>query len=849
MNFAPSQTPAPTAAPAGATPSPKKKVMVGALVLFLVVGAVAGGFYLFKSTGANLTPPSLELNAKVTQGFIKDAKLGFATATKADEDCFNLVAKQAKTDGEKPTTLNATATNKGMHYLYWDSSEKATFKTVGCNTNPSKAKMLFMATWDAAAEYFVTSPHEYYVKEKAGKIMTKIVDMDKWDTVNLPQSSGFIFASPGNTETYGFKDGNTFAREEYGICDKGNPKPNGWNLFASHTKDSKELFKLCADGEIMEFNVQTSVDPVRFDKVANDTTLKYSMVWVYKGNPVKTGGETKPDPETKPQDNIYTLDGKKLTVKSPDTKVVNVYTLTEKDVPTGTTISYKLSEKDKNIMIVETVGALERKAGSISFDDKQVATVVFENDFKEAYQYGYDKTSKTLSFTYLKKPVAKKNEYTISADQKTLSVNFSDGATGTFKVVETALADNLHAILDLEATDGSTKPVNVIEYNLTDQKETKIGTVAFNDKKEMVVNVLDAFKAKYSITMDPKKPGEIAVKDIVLGAPKVQYVVTEANKKELIVTFIDEKTQKYTIVESNWPISAVKETSVDFIVDKDGKVTIQETKTAPVASTATVATVTIDSAPAVETAREATATLADAFKTIYAITYDKTTNVITVKNLILPKETAVSYEIDQAKKTVTVKHPTVAAAVTYKINEAKIPEGTTLSYAVDDTKESVDINAKVGDAAAVKIGSFSYNAETKMPTVKVEDAYKDKYTMMGMSAGEINITATTAPGVPGVTSEISGNTVSLTIVDPADTGGSDIKTYNVWISLNDGTFPLVGNLPIEVIKADIDTVKGYKITLTEKGTYKIQVTAINNENHESAKTEITVTIEKDADVI
>jgi len=111
-----------------------------ALILLVVAGVVVGGFFMFGGPQA-LTPPSLELAAKATQGFIKDPKLGFLTATKADEDCFNLIAAQAKKDGEKPTTLNATATNKGMHYLYLDSSEKATFKTVTCNRNPSKAKM------------------------------------------------------------------------------------------------------------------------------------------------------------------------------------------------------------------------------------------------------------------------------------------------------------------------------------------------------------------------------------------------------------------------------------------------------------------------------------------------------------------------------------------------------------------------------------------------------------------------------------------------------------------------------------------------------------------------------------
>lgn len=852
-NFGQGQTPARTGAVMGQNPkgaTPKKKGML-ALILLVAASAAVGGFYLF--SGETNTPPALEPKAKATQGFIKDAKLGFAVATKEDQECFKNVSKKAKADGQEATVLNSTATNEGQHYLFWngDTSTKATFKDVGCNTDPLKTRMLFMAKWDAANNYFVTSPHDYYLKEKDGKILTKVVEAENWNTVPIVQSGGFIFASPGSTESYGFSDGRTFAKAPYGICDAAAPKANGWNLFASHTKDTKELFKLCKDGEIKEFYAQTSVDPVKFKKVESDTTLKYSMVWVFKSDAVKDA-EEKPKEEEKPEDNVYTLDTDKktLTVKYGDKSVVQ-YKLAEEKLPQGTKLSYKLSEKDKNVMIVQNDGIVDRKVGSLSFDEKQKLVSTLEKDFAESYKVGYDKTTKTVILTYLKEPAPKKNEYSLSDDQVTLNVEMSDGKKGSFRLVEKSLGENLRAIFTLENEDGKTKPVNVIEYNTTDQKEIKIGTVAFDDKKQLVVNVLPEMKDKYSITMDPKKPEEIVVTDIVLGAPKIAYVLDDF-KESVIVTFKDEKKNAYKLEGKD----LLLETTLELTVDKTNNLLISEKKGGKLV---TVATITFDTAVEVpdETKREAKVELVEAYKTLYKVAYDKTQNIITLTNI---KAAAAdhTYTVDKDKNTLTVKFADGKTATeTYKLGFESLPEKSIGFYTITSENKMQAVVSDITDIAqpkSTKVAEVSFD-KTNKPVVKLEEGMDGKYEVRLDEAAKTITTKAKQTKVANVLAAPKAPTISATVIDGAfvnlvitesqEAGGVAADSYNIWVSNREGVY---GDITANITKADYEFLSkapgGYIFDLREEDSkIKVKVTAVNAVGVESTPVEIEVKTE------
>jgi len=355
------------------------KIFAGVLAL-----AVLAGAYLYFQPNKDNLPPKLVVEGQTTQGFLKAQYLDFLTPTKEDELKFDTNVSYWKTAQVTPAPLAYTATNQGQHYLYWDGElgSIGTFKDLVENANPVKAKMLFGAKWDPVNRYFLTTPHNYYKKvDENGNILTKVLDAPAFATVEMTEGAGVVFASAGDTEIYGFKDGRTFADNPYGICDADDVKVNGWHLFASHTGSLTQLFKDCYEGEIVDAYEQTSVDPVAFQRIIDfDKSLKYSMLWVNKGTPAS---EWKPtDNTSKSGDHSYSLFGDKLTVTFND-DTQEVYQI--KLEPSS--LQLVRNTKDADDTFIEILTATEEYIGMFEFDAVTKELVVnLKSNYEDIYK-------------------------------------------------------------------------------------------------------------------------------------------------------------------------------------------------------------------------------------------------------------------------------------------------------------------------------------------------------------------------------------------------------------------------------------------------------------------------------
>lgn len=446
--------------------APKSKLGLFAALL-VVVAVIAGGYYYFAGSSVD-APPSLEAQSKATQGFIKAKGIEFLVPTAEDAGKFTAKAKKFVTDKVEPTPLNLTKNNKGMHYIYWDGATgaSASFQEVIENANPTKARMLFVASWNTAKGYFDTTPHNYYVKEKEGRTITKVAEIDQLKNLPVKQSAGVIFAAAASTEIYGFNDGNTFASKAYGICDKNTP--NGWNLFASHTKSAKDLLRDCKNGQVKAFHYQTSVDGVKFQKGDGTETLKYSMVWVNKGDEVvvstggdtggSTGGDTGGDKTPEMKDHKYTVEGDILKVQFVGTTEDKLYVI-DKD-------SNLVIESAKGYGTAENYNPDDTYVKVFTSDKKYLGSVEFKNttakefSFKleEGYKTKYTFTIKDNKISLKAVPVEDSKKTDDTAPAKATWVTPNAGA-------ELSLATVKASGLTFVASDSNTKSHQKIDGN------------------------------------------------------------------------------------------------------------------------------------------------------------------------------------------------------------------------------------------------------------------------------------------------------------------------------------------------------------------------------------------------
>lgn len=440
--------------PAVTPQTPKSKFGIFAVAI-VAVALVAGGYYYFTGSPAG-GPPSLEQASQSTQGFIKAKGLDFLVPTAEDDANFSAKAKKFVTDKMLPTALKATKTNKGMHYIYWDGTlgQTASFQDVVENANPTKAKMLFVAKWNSANNYFDTTPHNYYKKEKDGKIVTKIAEMDQFKTIDAKQSGGIIFAAADSTEIYGFKDGNTFAAKAYGICNT--TTPNGWHLFAAETNKAADIFKDCKTGQIKEFHIQTSVDPVTFTKGTTEDTLKYSMVWALKGDEVVVGtggqGTTPPAPEMK--DHHYTVEGANLKVKFVGTTTDEVYELAKTPANLVVTASKGFAGGDQDDEYVKVFTSDNKYIGYFEFKNTTAKEFSAVLDPAYATKYTFTLAGKVISLKVVPVDEGLKTDNSLPA--KSTWVTPSEGTTLN---LDTLKKDGLAIV----ASDPNTKSLQKID--------------------------------------------------------------------------------------------------------------------------------------------------------------------------------------------------------------------------------------------------------------------------------------------------------------------------------------------------------------------------------------------------